>query len=54
MCDKCKEIDGEIARQRSLAAQSTDPELTEKTAKLIRELIAKKIDLHTVRDEYTA
>ena len=49
MCDKCQEIDERIARQRSLAAQSDDAESAEQTAKLIRELIAEKVALHTLR-----
>jgi hypothetical protein len=47
MCDKCREIDERIARQRRLASQSDDAKLAEQTDKLIRELIAEKVALHT-------
>ena len=49
MCDKCNEIDKKIEDHRRLAAQSSDQDFQQRTAKLIRELTAEKIGLHIVQ-----
>lgn len=49
MCDKCNVIDKKIIQeQRRLATQSDDADAKERTAQLVREMIAQKLAFHAV------
>jgi hypothetical protein len=48
MCEKCMEFEREIQRYQRLCLLSADQPTIELYKRVIRELICKKLDLHTV------
>jgi hypothetical protein len=48
MCDKCRDLDKQIIEYQAQIRSSHDMEEVERLQAKIRELIAQKIDFHTV------
>lgn len=46
MCDKCKELDAQIARCERLRGQVTDKLLLDGLIDLVKTYLAEKLDLH--------
>jgi hypothetical protein len=51
MCEKCKELDQRIEHYRWLCRSVTDQPTIDRFKEAIQDLVAQKIDLHTVPAE---
>jgi hypothetical protein len=51
MCDKCKELDGQIEHYRRLSQSITDQPTIDRFQEAIRDLFDQKLALHTVPAE---
>jgi hypothetical protein len=47
MCEKCWELDKQIEKYQRLCRSATDMPTVERLQAQVRELIGKKLDLHT-------
>jgi hypothetical protein len=51
MCDKCAELDKKIGHYQRLASAVSDPLTVERVADLLKEMEARKLQLHPKQKE---